>query len=386
MKNLAGRRLTYNACSASTLRGNPIGQPAGPTGPLLNGNFEHAPNRSQMNGTRVKGKHAIPYWKATGFVEYIESGTKQDDMVLTVPEGRHAVRLGTESSVEQQLSVTRGRYYSITFSAARTCAQSEKLRVSIVPGDASAGELPVQTVYTSSGWDSYAWAFRAKQGVVSLIIHHGDDQVDDPACGPIVDAVAIRTLNPPHPTHQNMLINGDFEEGPYVTPGSRWGVLVPPMDEDATSPLPGWAVMSYSKVVKYIDAAHFRVPHGSRAVELVAGVEVALVQEVAVVPGRSYRLRFSVGDAGNGCAASPMSVQVATSYGGKRVSYDSRGTGGHVRDALEFKAEGNSTRVVFYSTGYHTTSDSSGTLCGPVVDDVSLVGVPHPHARRRLLR
>ncbi|KAE8814402.1 Lactation elevated protein 1 [Hordeum vulgare] len=31
MKNLAGRRLTYSACSASTLRGSPIGQPAGPT-------------------------------------------------------------------------------------------------------------------------------------------------------------------------------------------------------------------------------------------------------------------------------------------------------------------------------------------------------------------
>ncbi|XP_037478311.1 uncharacterized protein LOC119355590 [Triticum dicoccoides] len=357
---------------------------SGGDGPLLNGNFEQAPNRSQMNGSRVTGKYAIPHWKATGFVEYIECGAKQDHMVLVVPEGRHAVRLGTDSSIEHQLSVTRGKYYSVTFSAARTCAQSERLSVSIVPGDASGGELPVQTVYTSSGWDSYAWAFKARQGVVSLVIHHGDDQVDDPACGPIVDAVAIRTLNPPHATHQNMLINGGFEEGPYMTPGSPWGVLVPPMDEDATSPLPGWAIMSYSKVVKYIDAAHFRVPHGSRAVELVAGVEVALVQEVATVPGRSYRLQFSVGDAGNRCAASPMSVQVATAYGGKRVSYESRGTGGFVRDKLDFKAEGNSTRVVFYSTGYHTTSDSSGTLCGPVVDDVSLVSVSHPHARRLL--
>ncbi|VAH49116.1 unnamed protein product [Triticum turgidum subsp. durum] len=267
---------------------------SGGDGPLLNGNFEYAPNRSQMNGSRVMGKYAIPYWKVAGFVEYIESGAKQDHMVLIVPEGRHAVRLGTESSIQQQLSVTRGKYYSITFSAARTCAQSEKLSVSIVPGDASGGELPVQTVYTSSGWDSYAWAFKAKQGVVSLIIHHGDDQVDDPACGPIVDAVAIRTLSPPHATHQNMLINGDFEEGPYMTPGSPSGVLVPPMDEDATSPLPGWTIMSHSKVVKYIDAGHFRVPHGSRAVELVAGVEVALVQEVATVPGRSYRLQVRV--------------------------------------------------------------------------------------------
>ncbi|KAI4984841.1 hypothetical protein ZWY2020_017471 [Hordeum vulgare] len=354
-------------------------------GPLLNGNFEYSPNRSQMNGTRVTGASAIPYWKVTGFVEYIESGARQGGMVLTVPEGRHAVQLGAGSSIRQQLSVTRGKYYSITFSAARTCAQSERLKVSVVPGDDDvADELPIQTVYTSSGWDSYSWAFKAKQGVVSFIIHHGDDHEEDPACGPIVDCVAMRALNPPRATHNNMLVNGDFEEGPYITPGSPWGVLVPPMDEDDTSPLPGWMVMSYSKVVKYIDSAHFRVPHGARAVELVAGVEVALVQEVATVPGSSCRLQFSVGDAANGCVASPMRVQVATARGSKSVPYNSKGTGGYARDALDFTPDGNSTRVVFYSAGYHTTSDGSGTLCGPVVDDVSLVCVSRPHARRLL--
>ena len=30
----------------------------------------------------------------------------------------------------------------------------------------------------------------------------------------------------------NMLKNGDFEEGPYIFPGTPWGVLVPPLDED----------------------------------------------------------------------------------------------------------------------------------------------------------
>jgi hypothetical protein len=121
-------------------------------------------------------------------------------MVLTVPEGKHAVRLGTEATIQLQLSVTRGKYYSVTFSAARTCAQDEKLNVSIVPGD-QPGELPIQTVYTSSGWDSYSWAFLATRGLVQFVIHHGDDGVDDPSCGPIVDNFAIRMLNPPHATH-----------------------------------------------------------------------------------------------------------------------------------------------------------------------------------------
>ncbi|CAM0904035.1 unnamed protein product [Alopecurus aequalis] len=352
-------------------------------GPLPNGNFELSPSRCQMNGTVVMRTHAIPYWTVTGFVEYIEAGATQGDMVLAVPEGKHAVRLGTESSIQQQLSLTQGNYYSITFSAARTCAQSETLSVSIVPGDPS-GVLPIQTVYTSSGWDSYSWAFKAKDSVVSFIIHHGDDQVDDPACGPIVDSVAIKTLNTPHAADGNLLTNGDFEEGPSMTPRSPWGVLVPPMDEDDVSPLPGWMIMSYSKVVKYIDSEHFWVPQGSRAVELVAGLEVALVQEVDTVPGSSCTLEFSIGDAADRCEASPMRVQVATAGGSKSVDYNSAGTGGYARDVLEFTAQDNRTRVVFYSAGYHTMSDGSGTLCGPVIDDVSLVCVPQQHTRRLL--
>lgn len=172
------------------------------SGLLPNGNFEEAPDKSQLNGTRVIGRYAIPQWEISGFVEYIGSGQMQGDMLLPVPEGAYAVRLGNEASIEQQISVTRGMYYSITFSAARTCAQSEKLNVSVAPGPES-GELPIQTVYTSSGWDSYAWAFKAKRGLVSLIIHnHGED--DDPACGPLIDSVAIKTLYPPQATQSKM--------------------------------------------------------------------------------------------------------------------------------------------------------------------------------------
>ncbi|VAH35654.1 uncharacterized protein LOC119356198 [Triticum dicoccoides] len=357
-------------------------------GPLLNGNFEYPPNRSQMNGTRVTGAHAIPYWKAAGPVEYVESGTDRpgDGMVLPVPEGAHAVRLGSGASVRQQLSVTRGARYSVTFSAARTCGQSERLRLSVVPdaaADAPGRELPIQTVYSASGWDSYAWAFHAERGVVTLVIHHSDDGggAEDPACGPLVDAVAIKTLHPAaEAAGGNLLRNGGFEEGPYVAPGSTCGVLVPPMGEGAVSPLPGWMVMSYSKAAKYVDAARHAVPGGSRAVELVAGVEAALVQEVDTVPGSACRMEFSVGDAGDGCVAcgpelQPMRVVAAATgaQGTAAVEYHSRGTGGRARGALSFTAEGSRTRVVLYSSGYHTMSDGSGSLCGPVVDDVSLV-------------
>ncbi|KAL6903582.1 hypothetical protein ACP4OV_004395 [Aristida adscensionis] len=345
-------------------------------GLLPNGNFEKGPNKSELNGTRVMVRNSIPHWDISGFVEYIGSGQKQDDMILAVPEGAWAVRLGNDATIQQQLRVTPHAYYSITFSAARTCAQAETLNVSVTP---DFGVLPIQTVYTSSGWDSYSWAFKARHTTAWLTIHNPGHE-DDPACGPLIDAIAIKTLPPPHHTKGGMLRNGDFEEGPYIFPNSPWGVLVPPMSEDLYSPLPGWTIMSDTKVVKYVDAAHHAVPEGAGAVELVAGRECAMLQEAATVAGRSYRVSFSVGDAANGCEGS-MVVEAYAARATARVAYESRGAGGHRRADLEFAAVANRTRVVFQSSNHHMRPD--GTLCGPVVDDVSLVPV-HKHAARRL--
>ncbi|KAG2573036.1 hypothetical protein PVAP13_7KG222300 [Panicum virgatum] len=316
-------------------------------GLLPNGNFEQGPDASQLNGTRVTGQHAIPSWEISGLVEYIQSGqNQQDGMVLA-----------------QLTGLSRRAYYSVTFSAARTCAQAEQLNVSVGP---ESGELPIQTVYTSSGWDSYSYAFRARHTTAWLTVHNAGVE-EDPACGPLVDAFAIKTLSPPHHDKGNMLKNGDFEDGPYIAPDNPWGLLVPPMDEDDVSPLPGWMIMSDTKSVRYVDAAHHKVPHGSYAVELVAGSECALLQEARTVAGRTYRLSFSVGDADNGCAQ-PLAVRASAAYSSQ------------VRGELEFAAIADVTRVVFQSANHYMKPD--GTLCGPVVDDVSLVAVHKPAARR----
>ena len=73
------------------------------SGLLPNGNFEEAPAKSQLNGTQVMGRYAIPHWEISGFVEYIGPGQKQGDMILPVPEGAYAVRLGNEASIRQRL-------------------------------------------------------------------------------------------------------------------------------------------------------------------------------------------------------------------------------------------------------------------------------------------
>jgi hypothetical protein len=188
-------------------------------------------------------------------------------------------------------------------------------------------------------------------------------------------------LKMPECPADNMLRNGDFEEGPYIFPDVPWGVLVPPLDEDDYSPLSPWMVLSTTKSVKYLDAAHYAVPHGARAVELLSGVETALAQDVATVVGRPYRLEFSTGDAGDGCAGS-LSVRAYAARGSVTVPHESQGNGAHKRGVLDFTAIANRTRVVFVSMAY--TMKSDGTLCGPVLDDVSLVGL-HSHAARRFL-
>lgn len=149
----------------------------------------------------IGGRHSIPEWEISGFVEYIKSGQKQGDMLLVVPEGAYAVRLGNEASIKQTIKVTKGMYYSITFMVARTCAQEEKLNISVTP---DWGVIPIQTLYTSNGWDPIAFGFKAESEVVEMFIHNPGVE-EDPACGPLVDSVALRTLYPPRATNSKFL-------------------------------------------------------------------------------------------------------------------------------------------------------------------------------------
>ncbi|KAK6153727.1 hypothetical protein DH2020_013366 [Rehmannia glutinosa] len=330
-----------------------------------------------MKGTKVIDPHAIPNWETSGFVEFIKSSQKQGDMLLVVPEGASAVRLGDEASIKTKVKVKNGMFYSISFSASRTCAQEEKLNVSVSPNSEPKdwGILPIQTVYSSDGWDSYCWGFLAQSNEIEIVIHNPGVE-KDPACGPLIDSVALKALSSPKRPRGNLLKNGNFEEGPYIFPNTTWGVLIPPNIEDDHSPLPGWMIESL-KAVKYIDSNHFGVPEGKRAVELVAGRESALAQTVRTIPGKIYDLIFLIGDAKNTCEGSMMVVAAA----GKdtlQVPYESKGVGGFKRAKLRFKAISHRTRIRFLSEYYHMKSDNSGSLCGPVIDDVRLVSIRHP--------
>ncbi|XP_076941039.1 protein TEEBE-like [Bidens hawaiensis] len=338
-------------------------------GLLPNGNFEEPPKPTALKKTVLVGKNALPKWEISGLVEYINGGPQPGGMYFLVAHGVHAVRLGNEATISQTIAVKAGSLYAVTFGASRTCAQEEVLRVSVPP---QSGDLPLQTLYSSDGGDVYAYGFRANSTSVRLTFHNPGVQ-EDPQCGPLIDAVAIKELLPPRPTRYNLVKNGGFEEGPHRLFNSSNGVLLPPRQEDITSPLPGWIIESL-KAVKFIDNKHFNVPSGVAAIELVAGRESAVAQILRTVVNKLYTLSFSIGDAKNGCHGDMM-VEAFAAKETLKAPFKSEGKGKWKTVSMKFKAVANRSRITFYSSYYHTRVDDFGSLCGPVIDEVRVFSV-----------
>ncbi|XP_052171462.1 protein DUF642 L-GALACTONO-1,4-LACTONE-RESPONSIVE GENE 2-like [Diospyros lotus] len=335
-------------------------------GLLPNGNFEEAPSKANLKKTLIQGKHSLPKWVIKGRVEYISGGPQPGGMYFAVNHGVHAVRLGNEASISQTIPVKKGALYALTFGASRTCAQDEVLRVSVPP---QVGDLPLQTLYSSNGGDTYAWGFRAASDLATVIFHNTGVQ-EDPSCGPLLDAVAIKELFPPRPARGNLVRNEGFEEGPHRLLNSSNGVLLPPKQEDLTSPLPGWIIESL-KAVKFIDKRHFNVPFGVAAIELVSGRESAIAQVIRTVPNQIYKLSFALGDAKNGCHGSMM-VEAFAGNATVKAPFESQGLGKFKTASLKFKALSIRTRLTFFSSYYHTSAHDMGALCGPVLDQVEV--------------
>ena len=161
-------------------------------GLVENGDFEEAPAKSNLKKTVIIGKYSLPKWEINGLVEYVSGGPQPGGFYLAIPRGVHAVRLGNEASISQNLTLKQGSIYALTFGATRTCAQDEVLRVS-VPGQSS--DLPLQTLYSSDGGDTYSLAWKATSDVVKVTFHNLGIQ-EDPSCGPILDAIAIKEMPP----------------------------------------------------------------------------------------------------------------------------------------------------------------------------------------------
>ncbi|PWA73433.1 Galactose-binding domain-like protein [Artemisia annua] len=331
---------------------------------LANGNFEQGPSRANLKKTVIIGKHSLPKWEISGMVEYVSGGPQSNGFYFAIPRGAHAARLGNEGSISQTINVKAGMVYSLTFSATRTCAQEEVLRIS---ASGRTSDLPIQTLYSSDGGDTYAYAFNATSSKVTVTFHNPGIQ-EDPACGPLLDAIAIKEMRPPRYTAGNLVKNGGFENGPHVFKNYSTGVLLLPKIHDTTSSLPAWIIESL-KPAKYIDSKHFIVPKGAAAIELVGGRETAIAQIIRTVPNKVYSLSFIIGDAKNDCHGSMM-VEAFAGKDTVKAKYESQAKGGSKTVSLKFTATSARTRLTFYSSFYHTKLSDYGHFCGPVLDDV----------------
>lgn len=168
----------------------------------------------------------------------------------------------------------------------------------------------------------------------------------------------------------NLVRNAGFEEGPHILTNSSHGILLPPKQEDLTSPLPGWIIESL-KAVKFIDSEYFNIPSGKSAVELLAGRESAIAQVIRTIPNRAYNLKFVVGDAKNDCHGSMM-IEALAANATMKAPYKSEGKGKFQAFSFMFTAVSYRTRLTFFSSYYHTTIMDYGTLCGPVLDEVQV--------------
>ncbi|XP_024030933.1 uncharacterized protein LOC21404529 [Morus notabilis] len=334
-------------------------------GPIPNGDFETSPLGGFPSEDAVTdGPTTIPNWKLHGTVELVESGQKQGGMILIVPQGRHAVRLGNDAEISQDLTVEKGSIYSVTFSAARTCAQLESLNVSV---GAASQTIDLQTLYNVQGWDPYAVAFDAESDKVTLAFRNPGME-DDPTCGPIIDDIAIKKLFSPDQPKDNAVLNGNFEEGPWVPKNVSLGVLLPTNLDEEISSLPGWNVES-NRAVRYIDSYHYSVPEGKRAIELLSGKEGIISQMVETSPNKLYTLTFDLGHAGDKCKQ-PLAVMAFAGDQAQNIHYTPDSNSTFHTTSLNFTAKAERTRVAFYSIYYNTRSDDMSSLCGPVIDDV----------------
>lgn len=167
---------------------------------------------------------------------------------------------------------------------------------------------------------------------------------------------------------ENAVINGDFEEGPWMFRNTSLGVLLPTNLDEETSSLPGWIVES-NRAVRYVDSDHYAVPQGRRAVELLSGKEGIISQMVDTAPNKDYSLSFLLGHADDKCKQ-PLAVMAFAGDQAQNFHYTPNSNSTFQSVNLNFTSKADKTRIAFYSVYYNTRSDDMSSLCGPVVDDV----------------
>jgi len=166
----------------------------------------------------------------------------------------------------------------------------------------------------------------------------------------------VATFRTPIWAQPNLLVNGSFEAGPE--PGAFITLAT-----GATS-IPGWTVTRAT--IDYI-GSYFPSADGHRHIDLDGTPGSGGMQQTfPTVAGQRYRVTFDL--AGNPEGPPTVKTMRVEAAGQSQVfSHDASLNWSH--EAWEFTATGPTTTIEFYSL------DPEGGYCGPLLDNVSVIGL-----------
>ncbi|KAL0385364.1 UNVERIFIED_CONTAM: hypothetical protein Sradi_2930700 [Sesamum radiatum] len=335
---------------------------------LQNPDFESPP--AAINVTSqvflLTGANSIPGWSFNGTVWYLTASANSS---FKAGHG-HALQLGENGRINQTLRGTVDGYWDhiLSFnlgalnegcSAAVNVSVLETWKVIFLGRNLSRDIRERHALYMG-GW--------GRGDSVNLEIASVASKGS--SCWPVVDAFAVKRNGMPRWYEGNMLANGDFEVGPAFLSNSSEGILLNDEPDRLVSPLQQWSVLG---TIKYIDSKHYKVPQGKAAVELLSGAPSGIQVDLKLpTTSTSYTVNFTMGDANDSCVGDFI-VYVQTGADVHNFTMRSNGTGSASRHSISFKAESSSeTYIRFYS--FNETRASDGVLCGPVLDNIVLVG------------
>ncbi|KAH9317469.1 hypothetical protein KI387_019238, partial [Taxus chinensis] len=230
-----------------------------------NGDFEAPPGKIRVNESNQRAvlfpSNTLSGWEFGGVVEYVKGGGN-----ISLADNGHGIQLGEDGWISQSFRSEPDSLYllTFTFTAAETdCWWSPSYLILSVPPHSTAFYL--QERYGHESWETHGWGFRATTGKTNVKFSSQAQSYANIYCGPLLDAVYLKEQEHLETLADNILLNGDFEQGPYLYPKSTRGVLLHPLENrDAeTSSLPGWKIKD---TVKYID-----IDKGNRGIEIVSG-------------------------------------------------------------------------------------------------------------------
>ncbi|KAK4413218.1 hypothetical protein Salat_2734400 [Sesamum alatum] len=335
---------------------------------LQNPDFESPPANVTSQVFLLTKANSIPGWSFNGTVWYLTASAKSS---FKARHG-HAVGLGENGRINQTIRGTADGYWDhiLSFNLAAMnegCAADRHAAVNVTVVETS-------KVFVLGGnlsrdlWERHAFylgGWGRGDSVNLEIASVGSNG----SCWPVVDAFTVKRNGMPRWYEGNMLANGDFEVGPAFLSNSSDGILLTDEPDRLISPLQQWSVLG---TIKYIDSKHYKVPQGKAAVELLSGDPSGIQLDLKLPTTTTYTLNFTMGD-GNDACVGDFVVYVQIGVDIHNFTMQSNGTGSATPRSVRFKADSSrETSVSFYSL--NETRAGGGVLCGPVLDNIVLVG------------